>query len=51
METLFYGDFEASSKLIFDFSNFDKDGKIYSEVIRTILNFRTLNDVPFNKHS
>ena len=51
METLFCGDFEASSKLIFDFYDFDKDGKIYSEDIRTVLSYITLNDVSFNKHS
>ena len=51
METLFCGDFETSSKLIFDFYDFDKDGKIYSEDIRTVLSYITLNDVSFSKHS
>ena len=42
MRTLFYEDYEHNSKFIFDFYDFDKDGKISHEDIRVVLSYITL---------
>ena len=42
MKTLFYEDFEKNSKFIFDFYDFDNDGKITKEDIRVILSYITI---------
>ena len=44
MTTLFLGTFEETSKFIFDFYDFDKDGYVTAEDIRTILSYITLSD-------
>lgn len=43
MTTLFCGDFDSNAKFIFDFYDFDKDGKITKEDIRTVLSYITLS--------
>ena len=43
MKTLFSGDFDSTSKFIFDFYDFDKDGYITSEDIRVVLSYITLS--------
>ena len=42
MTTLFYEDYDKSTKFIFDFYDFDRDGKITKEDIRVILSYITL---------
>ena len=42
MTILFSGDFNSSSKLIFNFYDYDKDGFISKEEIRTVLSYVTL---------
>ena len=42
MRTLFYEDYEKNSKFIFDFYDFDNDGKISQEDIRVVLSYITL---------
>lgn len=42
MTILFSGDFNSSSKLIFNFYDYDKDGFILKEEIRTVLSYVTL---------
>ncbi len=42
MKTLFYEDYERNSKFIFDFYDFDHDGKISQEDIRVVLSYITL---------
>ena len=42
MKTLFYEDYEKNSKFIFDFYDFDHDGKISQEDIRVVLSYITL---------
>ena len=42
MKILFYEDFEKNSKFIFDFYDFDNDGKINKEDIRAILSYITI---------
>ena len=42
MQTLFYEDYEKNTKFIFDFYDFDNDGKINKEDIRVILSYITL---------
>ena len=44
MIILFYEDFEENSKFIFNFYDFDRDGKISKEDIRTVLSYITLNE-------
>ena len=39
MQTLFYEDYEKNTKFIFDFYDFDNDGKINKEDIRVILSY------------
>ena len=43
MKTLFCGGFDKSSKFVFDFYDFDKDGCITREEIRTVLSHVTLS--------
>ena len=43
MKTLFSEDYEKNTKFIFDFYDFDNDGKINKEDIRVILSYITLN--------
>ena len=43
MKSLFSGDFDSTSKFIFDFYDFDKDGFITSEDIRVVLSYITLS--------
>ena len=43
MKTLFYEEYEKNTKFIFDFYDFDNDGKINKEDIRVILSYITLN--------
>ena len=43
MKTLFYEDYEKNTKFIFDFYDFNNDGKINKEDIRVILSYITLN--------
>ena len=42
MRTLFYEDYEKTSHFIFDFYDFDHDGKITQEDIRVVLSYITL---------
>ena len=42
MRTLFYEDYEKTSRFIFDFYDFDHDGKITQEDIRVVLSYITL---------
>ena len=42
MKTLFFEDYEKNSKFIFDFYDFDHDGKINQEDIRVVLSYITL---------
>ena len=42
MRTLFYEDYEKNSRFIFDFYDFDNDGKISLEDIRVVLSYITL---------
>ena len=42
MKTLFFEDYEKNSKFIFDFYDFDQDGKINQEDIRVVLSYITL---------
>jgi len=41
MRTLFYEDYEKTSHFIFDFYDFDHDGKITQEDIRVVLSYIT----------
>ena len=43
MKTLFYEEYEKNTQFIFDFYDFDNDGKINKEDIRVILSYITLN--------
>ena len=43
MKTLFYEEYEKNTKFIFDFYDFDNDGKINKEDIRVVLSYITLN--------
>ena len=43
MKTLFFEDYEKNTKFIFDFYDFDRDGKITKEDIRVILSYISLN--------
>ena len=43
MQLLFSSDFDQNSKFIFDFYDFDKDGEINSEDIRTVLSYISLS--------
>jgi Ca2+-binding EF-hand superfamily protein len=47
MVTLFYEDFDKNSLLIFNFYDFDRDGKISKEDIRTILSYIPLNELNY----
>ena len=42
MKTLFYDEYEKNTRFIFDFYDFDNDGKISKEDIRVILSYITL---------
>ena len=42
MRTLFFEDYEKTSRFIFDFYDFDHDGKINQEDIRVVLSYITL---------
>ena len=42
MRTLFFEDYDKNSKFIFDFYDFDHDGKISQEDIRVVLSYITL---------
>jgi hypothetical protein len=42
MRTLFFEDYDKNSKFIFDFYDFDQDGKISQEDIRVVLSYITL---------
>ena len=42
MRTLFYEDYEKNSRFIFDFYDFDNDGKISLEDMRVVLSYITL---------
>ncbi len=44
MITLFYEGFDKNSKFIFDFYDFDNDGLISKEDIRTVLSYVSLNE-------
>ena len=44
MITLFLGTFDETSKFIFDFYDFDKDGYVTAEDIRTVLSYITLSE-------
>ena len=48
MRTLFYEDYEKNSKFIFDFYDFDHDGKISQEDIRVVLSYITLTYMDVN---
>ena len=48
MRTLFYEDYEKNSKFIFDFYDFDHDGKISQEDIRVVLSYITLTYMDAN---
>ena len=43
MRTLFFEDYEKTSRFIFDFYDFDHDGKINQEDIRVVLSYITLS--------
>ena len=49
MKNLFCEDFEKTSKFIFDFYDYDNDGKINKEDIKTILSYITLGESPNSK--
>ena len=49
MKNLFCEDYEKSSKFIFDFYDYDNNGKINKEDIRTILSYITLGESPNSK--
>ena len=49
MKNLFCEDYEKSSKFIFDFYDYDNDGKINKEDIRVILSYITLGESPNSK--
>ena len=51
MKNLFCEDYEQSSKFIFDFYDYDNDGKINKEDIRAILSYITLGESPNSKFS
>ena len=46
MKNLFCEDYEKTSKFIFDFYDYDNDGKINKEDIRAILSYITLGESP-----
>ncbi len=48
MRTLFYEDYEKNSRFIFDFYDFDNDGKISQEDIRVVLSYITLTYMDTN---
>ena len=48
MRTLFYEDYEKNSKFIFDFYDFDNDGKISQEDIRIVLSYINLTYMDSN---
>ena len=43
MTILFCGDFDTNSQFIFNFYDFDKDGKISKEDVRTVLSYVSLS--------
>ena len=49
MKYLFCEDFDKTSKFIFDFYDYDNDGKITKEDIKTILSYITLGESPHSK--
>ena len=49
MINLFCEDFDKTSKFIFDFYDYDNDGKITKEDIKTILSYITLGESPNSK--
>ena len=49
MKNLFCEDFDKTSKFIFDFYDYDNDGKITKEDIKTILSYITLGESPNSK--
>ena len=49
MKNLFCEDYEKSSKFIFDFYDYDNDGKINKEDIRAILSYITIGENPNSK--
>ena len=49
MKNLFCEDFDKTSKFIFDFYDYDNDGKISKEDIKTILSYITLGESPHSK--
>ena len=49
MINLFCEDFDKTSKFIFDFYDYDNDGKISKEDIKTILSYITLGESPHSK--
>ena len=49
MKNLFCDDFDKSTKFIFDFYDYDNDGKINKEDIKIILSYITLGDDPNSK--
>ena len=49
MTNLFCEDFDKTSKFIFDFYDYDNDGKITKEDIKTILSYITLGESPNSK--
>ena len=49
MKNLFCEDYEKSSKFIFDFYDYDNDGKINKEDIRAILSYITIGESPNSK--
>ena len=48
MTTLFYEEYEKNSRFIFDFYDFDNDGKISQEDIRVVLSYITLTYMDTN---
>ncbi len=51
MKTLFFEEYEKNTQFIFDFYDFDNDGKINKEDIRVVLSYITLDDSPDIKSS
>ena len=49
MKNLFCEDYEKTSKFIFDFYDYDNDGKINKEDIKTILSYITIGESPHSK--
>ena len=49
MKNLFCEDFDKTSKFIFDFYDYDNDGQITKEDIKTILSYITLGESPHSK--